>query len=431
MKLNGTSKVDIDGNLIIGGVSCINLVNDYSTPLFVYDEQLIRQQCRRFKETLSKSGTNFHISYASKAFICKEMVKIIKEEGMGLDVVSIGELYNALAADFPADRIHFHGNNKTEEEIVYALENNIGCFVIDSMDEVDKLEKNLRKLDKKTKCLLRVTPGIEAHTHEFITTGNTDSKFGLNIDNKQAEKAIIKILESRYLEIIGVHFHIGSQIFGVDGTIVAMEKIFKWLSELEKSILFKAKVVNIGGGFGIRYTNEDISYPIEDSLKKIINSLKSLSSKYNVQMPQLWLEPGRSIVGEAGYTLYKVGTKKEIPHVRNYVSVDGGMSDHIRTALYGAKYEVAIANKMNKNTDYLATIAGKCCESGDIIAKDVYIANPEIGDILVVSCTGAYHYSMASNYNQMTKPAVVFVENGNSKLVIKRESLHDLIRNQL
>lgn len=431
MQLHGTAKIGSDGHLSIGGVDCISLVEKYSTPLFVYDEELIRKQCRRFHSILENSGLDYHISYASKAFICKYLLKIMSEENMGLDVVSAGELYNAIAADFDPKKIHFHGNNKTEDEILMALNENIGCFVIDSFDEIERLNTLAKKMSKTPNCLLRVTPGVEAHTHDFITTGNTDSKFGLNIDNGQAFDAIEKILSKDNLNLLGVHFHIGSQIFGTEGTRAAIEKVFAWFSKIKAELNFTPSVLNIGGGFGIRYTEEDISYPIETALEEIIDKLKSSSLKHSIDIPQLWLEPGRSIIGESGSTLYTVGTIKDIPNVRKYVSIDGGMSDHIRTALYDAKYEVALANKMpDENTD-LVTIAGKCCESGDMIAYDVKIPSVSIGDIAVVSCTGAYHYSMASNYNQMTKPAVVFVNKGLDHLAIRRESLDDLIKNQL
>ena len=431
MELHGNAKIEESGHLSIGGVDTVYLAEKYSTPLFIYDENMIRKQCRRFHDVLKKSGLNYHISYASKAFICKYLVKIMKEENMGLDVVSAGELYNALAGDFDPQMIHLHGNNKTEEEIKMALEKNIACFVIDSFDEIERLDKIAFSMSKKPKCLLRVTPGVEAHTHKFISTGMTDSKFGLNIDNGQAQDAIKKILNKENLSLIGIHFHIGSQIFGTDGTRAAIEKVFSWFKKLKKELDFTPEVLNIGGGFGIRYTSEDISYPIETALEEIINSLKEASHSNSIEIPQLWLEPGRSIVGEAGYTLYTIGTIKKIPNIRTYVSIDGGMSDHIRTALYDAKYEVALANKMNEKNTEKVTFAGKCCESGDMIAYDIKVPKASIGDLAIVSCTGAYHYSMASNYNQMTKPAVVFVKDGKDYLAIKRESFEDLIKNQL
>ncbi|WAW14706.1 diaminopimelate decarboxylase [Peptostreptococcus equinus] len=431
MKLHGNSIINESSHLEIGGMDCVDLTTVYSTPIFVYDENLIRQQCRRFHKVLSESGLDYHISYASKAFLCKEIVRIMQEENMGLDVVSQGEMFNALSVEFDSKSIHFHGNNKTPSEIDYAIKNNIGCFVIDSIDEIYKVEKACARAEKSVNCLLRLTPGVEAHTHEFITTGNEDSKFGMNIDNGEALKAFKILIESEYLNLKGFHFHIGSQIFGTDGTKAAINKVFDWMSSIETNYPFKTEVLNIGGGFGIRYTAEDISYPIEDALNDIILHLKESSVFYSIDMPQLWLEPGRSIVGEAGTTLYTIGTIKEIPGIRTYVSVDGGMTDNIRTSLYGAKYEVAIANKMNDKATELVTIAGKCCESGDILARDVKIPKAEVGDILAMSCTGAYHYSMASNYNHMPKPSVIFVKDGQSKVAIKRESYEDMIKNQV
>lgn len=434
LKLHGSAAIGKDKHLIIGGVDTLDLIEKYQTPLFVYDEEFIRNQCRRFHKVLDQSGLRYKVSYASKAFICKELVKIMKEENMGLDVVSIGELFNAIEGGFDVKSIHIHGNNKTDEEIKYAISKKIGCFVIDSMNEVDRL---VRFSDGGIqKAILRVTPGVEAHTHEFITTGNTDSKFGLNIDNGQAEEVLSEILSQDSIDLMGLHFHIGSQIFGTDGTRTAIEKVFKFLRHVKDEYGFSCRVLNIGGGFGIRYTEEDTSYPIEDALKEIIETFKFAAEKNNLDTPELWMEPGRSIVGEAGYTLYTVGTIKDIPNIRKYVSIDGGMSDHIRTALYGAKYEVGLANRMADEDGIVddmekVTVAGKCCESGDIIAKDVLLPSPKIGDILVVSCTGAYHYSMASNYNQMLKPAVVIVGGGRDRLAIKRESLEDLIKNQI
>lgn len=431
MQLHGTAKIDNEGHLLIGGVDSLKLVEEYKTPLFVYDEKLIRDQCRRFHSALSKSGLDYHISYASKAFICKKLVKLMQEEKMGLDVVSIGELFNALSANFDPSMVHLHGNNKTDEEIRFALDKKIGCFVVDSFDEIQRLNNIAKELNQIPNCLIRITPGVEVHTHEFITTGKADSKFGLNLDNGQAFEGVKTILELENLNLLGAHFHIGSQIFGTEGTQTAIDKAFMWFKKLKSELNYNAKVLNIGGGFGIRYTDKDISYPIEKAIEEIIDYINTSSEKYDVEIPQLWLEPGRSIVGEAGYTLYTVGTIKEIPDIRTYISIDGGMTDNIRTALYGAEYEVALANKMNEPCTDLVSVAGKCCESSDIIAYDVKIPKPEIGDILAVSCTGAYHYSMASNYNQLQRPAVVFVDDEISTLVIKRESLDDLIKNQL
>ncbi|MBS4770250.1 diaminopimelate decarboxylase [Carnobacteriaceae bacterium zg-ZUI240] len=431
MQLHGTATINELGHLTVGGVDTTELAKAYGTPLMIYDEALIREQCRRFHRVLEKSGLHYHVSYASKAFMCKAIVRIMQEENMGLDVVSIGELFNALSADFNPKNIHLHGNNKTIEELRFALDKGIGCIVIDSFDEISRLNQLAMDMKKTPNCLLRVTPGVEAHTHEFISTGSTDSKFGLNIDNGQAFEAVKAILDASHLNLIGLHFHIGSQIFGTDGTRVAIDKVFQFFDVLKNKLDFTAQVLNIGGGFGIRYTKDDLSYPIETALEEIVESLKNAAEHYHLPIPQLWLEPGRSIVGEAGYTIYSIGTIKRIPDVRTYVSIDGGMSDHIRTALYGAKYEVALANRMNDKLEEVVTFAGKCCESGDMIAYDIEVPTPQINDLAVVSCTGAYHYAMASNYNQMLRPAVVLVKDGHHKLAIKRETLEDIIKNQL
>lgn len=431
MKLHGSAKIGENGHLYVGGVDTLDLVKQYSTPLFVYDEELIREQCKRFKNTLEKSGLKYHISYASKAFMSKKIVRIMNEEGLGLDVVSIGELYNALEAGFDAKNIHLHGNNKTIQEIEFAIDNGIGCFVVDSFEEIERLDFIAGEKGKKINAILRINPGVEAHTHEFISTGNSDSKFGLNIKNGQAAEALKILLNKKNINVLGIHFHIGSQIFATSGFKSAVHNSFEFLSSAKENLNFEAKVLNIGGGYGIRYTDEDLSYPVENALIEVIDSIKESAEKFSLNIPEIWMEPGRSIVGEAGYTLYTVGTIKEIPNIRTYVSIDGGMSDHIRTALYGAKYETALSNRMNDKNEGVYTIAGKCCESGDILVRDASLPRPKVGDTLVISCTGAYHYSMASNYNQMQKPAVVFVKDGKSELAIKRESLEDLIRNQI
>lgn len=430
MHLNGTARVTPQGVLEIGGVSAPELAGRFGTPLYVYDEALIREQCRRFHRTLAASGLDYQVSYASKAFTCLALVRLMAAEHMGLDVVSGGELYTALSAGFDPARIHLHGNNKTVAELRQALDAGVGCYVVDSLDEVARLNALAGEYGTWARCLLRVTPGVSAHTHDFIQTGAADSKFGLNLANGQAETALRAMLDAPHLDVLGVHFHIGSQIFGTDGTRAALDRILNWLAGLREQTGFTARVLNIGGGFGIRYTAADQSYPIEDALTEIAGALRVGTQTHGLPLPQLWLEPGRSVVGEAGWTLYEVGTVKEIPGVRNYVSVDGGMSDHIRTALYGADYEVALANRMNDAPQAEYTVAGKLCESGDVIARDKPLPHPQRGDLLAVSCTGAYHFSMSSRYNQMPRPAVVFVGGGEAREVVRRESWADLVRGQ-
>lgn len=410
--------------LALQDIPLTELQETYGTPLFVYDENHIRNQCRRFHQSLKNSGVEYTVSYASKAFSSIQLFRIMNEENMGLDVVSDGELYTALKAGFPAEHIHFHGNNKTNEEIRYALEAGIGLFVVDSLSEVDRIDA---LANGPVDVLLRVNPGVEAHTHEFIQTGQEDSKFGLSLLHGLALKGIRKIEASQHLNLKGIHFHIGSQIFGTEGTTATIKKVIHWLNDHDIHI----EKLNIGGGFSIQYTDEDVRYPIEDAIKEITDTLRSVCEEVGYPLPELMMEPGRAIVGEAGITLYTVGTIKDIPNTNTYVSIDGGMSDNIRTSLYDAKYTVKLANRRTEDQLIRTTIAGKLCESGDIIAKDISLPHVEAGDLLCVLSTGAYHYSMASNYNQMRKPAVVFVKDGQHRLVIKRQSFEDLVANEV
>lgn len=410
--------------LAVQGISLKELADTYGTPLFVYDENEIRNQCQRFHTSLKNSGVPYTVSYASKAFSSVQLFKIMDEESMGLDVVSDGELYTALKAGFPANRIHFHGNNKTDEEIKMGLDAGIEYFVVDSLSEVDRIDA---LASQNVDVLLRVNPGVEAHTHEFIQTGQENSKFGLSIKHGTALEGIKKIQDSRHLTFKGIHFHIGSQIFGTEATIATIRKVLQWL----KDNALEMEKLNIGGGFSVRYTDEDVRYPIEGALEEITDSLQSVCRELDYPLPELMMEPGRAIVAEAGITLYEVGTVKHIPDVNTYVSIDGGMSDNIRTALYDAKYTVKLANRKSEEEPIQTTVAGKLCESGDIIAKNVSLPPLENGDLLTVLSTGAYHYSMASNYNQMRKPAVVFVKDGEHRLAIKRQTLSDLIANEV
>ncbi|MGX0739310.1 diaminopimelate decarboxylase [Staphylococcus capitis] len=410
------------GELTMGGTSLKTVAQSFGTPTIVYDEDQIRNQMRRYHSAFEKSGLKYNISYASKAFTCIQMVKLVQEEDLQLDVVSEGELYTALEAGFDANRIHFHGNNKTKREIQYALENNIGYFVIDALEEIDLIDKYA---SDEVNIVLRVNPGVEAHTHEFIQTGQEDSKFGLSIKHGLALEAINKVKASKHLQLKGVHFHVGSQIEGTEAMIETAKLVLHWLSENE----IKVELLNLGGGFGIKYVEGDESFPIEEGIAEIADAIKETAHSLNYEVPEIGIEPGRSIVGEAGITLYEVGTIKEIPEVNKYVSVDGGMSDHIRTALYDAKYQALLVNR-NEEADDTVTIAGKLCESGDIIIKKAKLpSSMKRGDYLAILSTGAYHYSMASNYNQMQKPSVFFLKDGKAREVIKRQSLRQLIIN--
>lgn len=428
MYFHGTSKVNKRGHLEIGGVDTVDLVNKYGTPVYVYDVALIRERARGFKQTFDRLGIQSQVAYASKAFSSIAMLNLVNEEGLSLDVVSGGELYTAIAAKFPVDRIHFHGNNKSKEELELALDYNIGCIVVDNFYELELLQQICKEKSKQIPILLRVTPGIEAHTHDYILTGQEDSKFGFDLQNGQAEQALINALDSEYLNVLGIHCHIGSQIFDTTGFILAARKIIEKLSDWNNKYSFFPSVLNLGGGFGIRYTEEDEPLSPDNYVNEIIIEVQKQTKSKNLPMPEIWIEPGRSLVGEAGTTLYSIGSSKDVPNVRKYIAVDGGMSDNIRPALYEAKYEAVLANRpMDEVTDTFS-IAGKCCESGDMLIWDLPLPKTTSNDILAVFCTGAYGYSMANNYNRIPRPPVVFVENGEDHLVIKRETYEDIIR---
>lgn len=431
MFLHGTSRVNELGNLEIGGCDTTQLAAQYGTPLYVYDEAQIRSKCRDFVEAFRKSGFAFQVAYASKAFCTMAMCKLVEEEGLSLDVVSGGELYTAMQAGFPVDRIHFHGNNKSLDEIAMALDAKIGCFVVDNFYELHLLDQLAAERGEKVSVLLRVTPGVEAHTHEYISTGQVDSKFGFDVKHGQALEAMKFSFESNHLHLLGVHSHIGSQIFETEGFLVAVRRLTELLGEAKDAFGFLPEVLNVGGGFGIRYVEGDTPQPAETYIKAITDAVREELNAREIPLPELWIEPGRSVVGDAGTTLYRIGSNKEIPNVRKYIAVDGGMTDNLRPALYQAEYEAAVANKMNEPATEVVSIAGKCCESGDMLIWDVKLPATVAGDILAVPSTGAYGYSMSNNYNRIARPAVVFVKDGEAELVVKRESIADVVSHDL
>ncbi|ADV05638.1 diaminopimelate decarboxylase [Staphylococcus pseudintermedius] len=413
-----------NGELTLGGTSLKTLAQSFGTPTIVYDEAQIRQQMRRYHSAFQQNDIGYVLSYASKAFTCLQMVKLAAEEDFELDVVSEGELYTALEAGFDPQRIHFHGNNKTKHEIRYALESGIGYFVVDALDEIDLIEQYATK---PVDVLLRVNPGVEAHTHEFIQTGQEKSKFGLSLKHGLALEAVEKIRNTNNIVLKGIHFHIGSQIEETTGMIETAKMVLNWLDEHAITI----DLLNLGGGFSAQYVEGDQSFDIEAGITEIVQAIKAECQQLKYPIPTLSIEPGRSIVAEAGVTLYEVGTIKDIPGVNKYVSIDGGMSDHIRTALYDAKYQALLINR-NETPDETVTIAGKLCESGDIIIHEAKLpSSVKRGDYLAILATGAYHYSMASNYNQMQKPSVFFVKDGKAREVVKRQSLRQLIINDV
>ncbi|WP_077299608.1 diaminopimelate decarboxylase [Virgibacillus pantothenticus] len=423
--------VNEQGHLEIGGLDSVTLAKKYGTPLYVYDVQMIRDNCRAFVNTFQNMGVTAKVAYASKAFSSIAMVQVIKQEGMYLDVVSEGELYTALQAGYPTEKIHFHGNNKSIAELRMAIEHNIGCIVVDNFQEIEHIRSLLKTYDKQMDVLMRVTPGIESKTHHYIMTGNEDSKFGFNLQNGQAETAFLQMHNDPYIRFQGLHCHIGSQIFETDRFILATSVLFQELRTWKERHGYTPNVLNLGGGYGIRYTKDDAPISYAPFVEELVNEVQKQVEALAIPMPEIWLEPGRAIAGNAGITLYTVGAMKEIPGIRNYVAVDGGMTDNLRPALYQAKYEAVLANKAAAPTETNVSIAGKCCESGDMLIWDLPLPHVSQNDILAVFSTGAYGYSMANHYNRFAKPAVVFVENGEDKLVVQRETYQDIIRHDL
>lgn len=419
------------GNFIFGGCDTVELAKKYGTPLYVVNEDYILDRINEIKRDFLEKYANTMAVYASKAFLTKEMARIIKREGLGMDVVSGGELYTAIKVDFPMDKIIFHGNNKTLDEIEMAVANNVGRIVVDSMYELDLIENTAKKYHKTIKILFRVTPGVETDTHKFIQTGQVDSKFGIPLKDNIIKKAVEKAMACKYIELLGFHFHIGSQIHKNNCYILAVQRILKLIKELRDELGFESRELNIGGGFGIRYSADEERKPLSYFIDPIMDMLERECERNNLRRPLVIIEPGRWIVGEAGITLYTVGTIKEIPGVRTYVSVDGGMTDNPRPSLYQAKYEGLVANKYNEEVVKEVTVAGRCCESGDILIWDLKVPEIEAGDILAVLSTGAYNYSMASNYNRIPKAAVVMVSKGKDRLIVKRESYEDILKNEL
>ena len=430
MKLFGTSKINEKGNLSIGGVDTAELVKEFKTPLYVMDQELIETTIDKMKEAFQSNRFDTQIAYAGKAFLSIGMLKLVDAKELDLDVVSGGELYTAYKAGFPMDRVHLHGNNKTMEELEMAIEFGIKEIVIDNEDEIDKIERICREKGKKQAVLVRIDPGIEAHTHHYIKTSGLTSKFGISLFQDNLFDIIKRLNDSEWIEFKGFHTHIGSQIFQSAFFIFALDEIFKYLDKLKKELGIVVHTVNMGGGFGVYYKEGDDPKPIEEVLSEIITYTEAMEIKYQIGFKELCIEPGRSIVGNAGTTLYEVGGIKETVGGKTYVFIDGGMSDNIRTALYQAEYEAGVVNKINDTDVRDITLAGKLCESGDIIIeKGKLPKSTEVGDIVAVTTTGAYCYTMSSNYNRMMRPAVVFVKDGKAKVAVKRETLDDLIRN--
>lgn len=430
MKFFGDIKAE-NNRLSIAGVSTEYLAKEYGTPLYVMDEKLIRDNCRRFHKAFSASKDQNKVAYAGKAFLTIAMCEIVKSEGLFLDVVSGGELYTAYKADFPLEKVYFHGNNKTLDEIEMAIKLGVGTFVVDNLSEIETVNEVAKKKGIIQRVLLRITPGIEAHTHDYIKTGQIDSKFGFTTLNNELEGVISLVLSLSNIKLSGLHCHIGSQIFELQPYRDAVGIMTSLIKDIKERFSYVIEELDLGGGFGVYYNEGDDPKEIEDFCSVIMEETKVKCKEYGINHPILVIEPGRAIVANAGITLYTVGAIKDIPQVRKYVAVDGGMTDNIRPALYNSEYQCVLANKISGSCMEVVTIAGKCCESGDILLDDVKLPKVNSGDIMAVLSTGAYGYSMSSNYNKIPKAPVVLVNEGSHRLICKRQTYKDMISNEV
>ena len=421
-----------ENTLTIGGMDTVSLAKEYGTPLYVMDENKIRECCRAYVSSVDKFyGGNGRIHYASKAMCTKEMCRIMAEENLGIDVVSGGELYTAKAAGFPMDKVCFHGNNKTPDEIAMALDLGVGRFVVDNEYELATLSRMAKEKGITASVLFRIKPGIDAHTHDFVKTGQIDSKFGVALETGEALDIIKKAVNTENIDYCGIHCHIASQVFDVKPFCEAAEVMMDFIKVIKDETGADTKELNLGGGFGVAYKDGETSVEYEIFMEAVSGIIHKKSEELGVLLPFILMEPGRSIVASAGITLYTIGGIKEIPDIRTYVSVDGGMADNPRYILYQSEYTFCVANKAAEEKSETVTIAGKCCESGDLLGDGIKLQKAEIGDILAVLTTGAYNYSMASHYNRIPNPAVVMVRDGKSRVVVKRETYEDMARNDI
>ena len=420
------------GHLTIGGADAVELAEQFGTPAYIIDENVVRARCREYLGAAAKSfGADALPLYASKALCFTEMYRIAKEEGMGIDCVSSGELYTAKRAGFPAERIYFHGNNKTDFDISFAMDMGVGRIVVDNLDELAAVSAEASRRGISQGILLRITPGIDPHTHRAVVTGNVDSKFGSAIATGQALEIVEAAISAKNIDLVGLHCHIGSQIFDIEPFSDAADIMVRFIAEIKEKLGFEVRELNLGGGLGVAYTEDDAQISYAESIEKIGAIVRTFCAEHSIAMPRVILEPGRSLVAAAGATLYTVGSVKEITGFRNYISVDGGMPDNPRYALYQSQYTALIANRANAPRDYVATLAGRCCESGDLLGENMKIQHAKRGDILAVLVTGAYNYSMASNYNRIPRPPVILVKDGKARVAVKRESFEDIVRNDI
>lgn len=429
---NSKLQINEKDHLVIGGCDCVDLAKTYGTPLYVMDESVIRENMRLYKNAMDKyyQGRGL-VLYASKALCTLAMCRIAQQEGLGLDVVSGGEIYTAMKAGFPMERVYFHGNNKAIAELEMALDAGIGRIVVDNTHELKLLNQLCEKRGITAQISVRVKPGIDAHTHDFIKTGQIDSKFGVALENGEVFEFAAQCKKLSHVELIGLHCHIGSQIFDLAPFIETAEVMLDLIADLNEKYGITITELNLGGGFGIKYTQEDDPIEYDRYIEAVSQTVKRVCDEKGIQQPFMLMEPGRSIVAPAGITLYTVGSVKEIKDVRTYVAVDGGMYDNPRYALYQSKYTFVMANKVSAPKCQKVTIAGKCCESGDLIGKDEELPLVEAGDIMAVLATGAYNYSMSMNYNRNPRPPIVLVHEGKSRIIVKGETYEDIIRNDV
>jgi len=430
MFLTGTMRINIQGHLEIGGIDALELVKEFGTPLWVIDEEGFRINCRSFQEAFRPWG-NTLVAYASKSLNNVAVCMIAAQEGLGLDVVSGGELFTALQAEFPPEKIIFHGNNKDPEEIRMALQVGVGRIVVDNFHELKVISDIAENMGCGADILLRITPGVEAHTHEYIQTGQIDTKFGFTLPDGQAMEGVKAALNSPRLNLTGLHCHIGSQIFDMDSFRHATSLMMDFIAQIKDETGHEIEDLDVGGGFGIYYTRGDKPTDPGEWAEAVMTTVQQKARSYNLKIPRVIVEPGRAISGPAGITLYTVGSFKEVIGVRKYIAVDGGMADNIRPALYGAEYSAVLANKADQEPAETVSVTGKCCESGDMLIWDVKLPPVETGDILAVFATGAYNYTMSSNYNRLPRPAMVLVNQGSADLILKRETYADIIRNDV
>ena len=432
MILHDHFDINTQGHLTIGGLDTVDLAKEFGTPAYIMDENALRKMCRTYREAaISAFGADALPLYASKAFSCREVYRIAAEEGLGVDCVSGGEIFTAVSAGFPAERIYFHGNNKTDRDIADAMDAGVGTFVVDNTDELRALSCEACRRGVTQRILLRITPGIDPHTHRAVVTGSVDSKFGSAIETGQAMAIVREALATDGVSLVGLHCHIGSQIFDIEPFSDAADIMIRFFADIQKECGVTLSELNLGGGLGVRYTEYDPELDYASAIAEIGKVVTGFCEKNGIPVPRVILEPGRSLVAASGLTLYTVGSVKEIPGFKNYISIDGGMPDNPRYALYASQYTALVANRAGAARDYRATLAGRCCESGDLLGENMEIQRAERGDILAVLVTGAYNFSMASNYNRLPRPPVIFVKDGHARVVVRRETYDDLIERDL